>query len=70
LSRALTVDCSYLFDRLNDAASDRAVYSNGIARVRVGDQFTRALSLRGIVQYDTLSIDPRLTRLQPARNLN
>jgi len=70
LSRALTVDCSYLFDRLNDTASDRIVYSNGIARVRVGDQFTRALSLRGIVQYDTLSIDPRLTRLQPARNLN
>ena len=46
------------------------MYSNGIARVRVGDQFTRALSLRGIVQYNTLSVDPRLTRLQSARNLN
>jgi hypothetical protein len=70
LSRALTVDCSYLFDRLNDTASERTVYSNGIARVRVGDQFTRALSLRGIVQYNTLSVDPRLTRLQSTRNLN
>jgi hypothetical protein len=70
LSHALTVDCSYLFDRLNDTASERTVYSNGIARVRVGDQFTRALSLRGIVQYNTLSVDRQLTRLQPTRDLN
>jgi hypothetical protein len=69
-SRSLTTDWSYLFDRLNDAATGRLVYSNSIVRLRIGDQFTRALSLRAIVQYDTLTVDMRETSLRPRRNTN
>jgi len=69
-SRSLTTDWSYLFDRLIDAATGALVYSNTIVRLRIGDQFTRALSLRAIVQYNTLSVDARETSLAPQRNTN
>jgi hypothetical protein len=45
------------------------VYANNIARLRVNDQFTRALSLRAIVQYDRLAVSRELTRLPQRRNL-
>ena len=58
-SRSLTTDWSYLFDRLTDAATGALVYSNTIVRLRIGDQFTRVLSLRAIVRYNRLSVDAR-----------
>ena len=70
LSRSLMLDVSYLFDRLRDAVSAERVYTSGIARVRVGEQFTRAAALRAIIQYNQLTVDSRQTRLQPERNLN
>jgi len=69
-SRSLTTDWSYLFDRLTDAATGALVYSNTIVRLRIGDQFTRVLSLRAIVQYKRLSVDARETSLGPQRNTN
>jgi Domain of unknown function (DUF5916)/Carbohydrate family 9 binding domain-like len=70
LSHAVMVDLSYLLDTLHDAKTGAPVYVNTITRVRIGDQFTRALALRAIVQYNSLSTSPSETRLEPGRNLN
>jgi hypothetical protein len=70
LSRSLMLDVSYLFDRLRDAQSGGDVYSNTIVRIRVGEQFTRAASLRTIVQRNQLTADARQTLLRPDRSVN
>jgi Domain of unknown function (DUF5916) len=70
LTSSLMVDVSYLWDRLRDAGVDAPTYVNRITRVRVGEQFTRALALRAIVQYNQLTATPSRTSLEPARNLN
>src|SRR5262249_37426954 len=67
---SLMLDVSYLYDGLRDAESGRHAYANSIARIRVGEQFTRAAAMRAIVQYNQLTADSRETRLQPSRNLN
>jgi hypothetical protein len=64
------LDVSYLFDRLEDDASRQPFYVNTIARIRLGEQFTRAAALRAIVLYNELSADAARTTLQPGRNLN
>ena len=70
LSDSLTTDWSYLFDRLVDAATGRHVYASSIVRVRIGDQFTRALSLRAIVEFNRLEVDTAQTTLSPSRHVN
>ena len=70
LSNATMLDVSYLLDQLSDSAAGRNVYTNTIARVRIGEQFTTAAALRVIVQYNELAVDAAQTVLQPARNLN
>ena len=46
------------------------MYTNSITRLRIGDQFTRALSLRAIVQVTTLDVDIAQTTLRLSRNVN
>jgi hypothetical protein len=70
LSDSLMLDVSYLFDRLAGVAAQEALYRNSITRVRLGEQFTRALSVRAIVQYTQLTVDTLRSSLQPARSLN
>ena len=70
LSNALMLDVSYLFDRLDDAASPQPIYVTAITRIRLGEQFTRALALRAIVQYNRLTVDSLRSALEPSRNLN
>jgi len=70
LSRSLMVDLSYLYDNLRAAASHRPIFTNNITRIRVGNQFTRALAVRAIMQYNLLSVDGDQTTLRPTRNLN
>jgi len=67
---SLMVDVSWLFDRLRDPRSSATAYSNAITRVRVGEQFTRALALRAIVQYNALAVNPLISSIPPGRNLN
>jgi hypothetical protein len=69
LSRSLMLDLSYLFDRLRDSHGG-AIYANTITRVRVGEQFTRAASLRAIVQWNELNAESTRTALQSNRNVN
>jgi hypothetical protein len=70
VTSSLMVDVSYLLDRLRQEAVERPVYVNTISRVRVGEQFTRALALRAIVQYNQLDVDATQSALRPGRNLN
>ena len=70
MSRSLMLDVSYLFDRLRDVRAGGVVYANNIARVRMGEQFTRSAALRAIVQYNQLTVDSGRTILQPGRNVN
>ena len=70
VTSSLMVDVSYLLDRLRQEAVERPVYVNTITRVRVGEQFTRALALRAIVQYNQLDVDATQSALRPGRNLN
>ena len=70
VTRSLMLDVSWLYDRLRDPASGADAYSNSITRVRVGEQFTRALALRAIVQYNALTVNPALSAIPPGLNLN
>lgn len=70
LSPSLTLDYSYLFDRLHDSATKHSFYANHIHRLRIGQFFTRALSLRSIVQYTDLAVDPATTSLPVSNSLN
>ena len=70
VTRSLMLDVSWLYDRLRDPALRADAYSNSITRVRVGEQFTRALALRAIVQYNALTVNPLLSAIPPGRNLN
>jgi len=70
LTGSLMVDVSWLYDRLRDRESAADAYANNITRVRIGEQFTRALALRAIVQYTALAVNPLLSSIPPGRNLN
>jgi hypothetical protein len=69
-SRSLMIDISQLFDQLRDSRTTRVVYVSNISRIRVGEQFTRALAVRAIIQYNQLAVDPSSTTLRASRNLN
>jgi hypothetical protein len=68
-STRLSLSASYLLTRLRQTA-DRPIFTDHILRGRVNYQFTRALSLRAIVQYDALQAAESLTSLEDRRNLN
>lgn len=69
LLRRLSLDLDWLFTDVQTVDQGR-VFANHILRGRANWQFSRALSLRAIVQWDSLSVVPDRTRLEPARNLN
>ena len=70
LSPSLMLDLSCLLDRLRESESAAPAYTNTILRVRVNEQFTRALALRAIVQYNDLTTDAVRSTLPSSRNLN
>ena len=61
--RGLTIDNTYLLDRNHAAAGGADVYENQTLRTKVNYQFTRALSARVIVQYNSLLVNPAQTSL-------
>src|SRR6185369_11268943 len=66
----LRIDTTYLLTRLRDRSSDAGVFVNHILRSKWNWQFTRELSLRTIVQWDTVRANPMLTSLESRRHLN
>jgi len=67
--RQLTVDNTYLLDR-DESVKDRAlVYESQTFRTKMNYQFTRALSARVIVEYDSTLVNPAETSLQRTRQV-
>ena len=61
--RQLTADQTYLLDRDHDAHNNAFVYESQVLRTKLNYQFTRALSARVIVEYDSTLANPVETSL-------
>jgi hypothetical protein len=61
--RQLTADNTYLLDRDHSVANGALVYEAQTYRTKVNYQFTRAISARVIVEYDTTLANPKETSL-------
>jgi hypothetical protein len=61
--RGLTADNTYLLDRDRAAASGASVYESQTFRTKINYQFTRSLSARIIVEYDSTLVNPAETSL-------
>jgi predicted porin len=66
----LTVDNSYILDRVLHNNLHHAVYNNHIIRTKWNYQFTKEFSLRFIAQYNGLLANPTFTSLQTEKNVN
>ncbi len=60
---SLTIDNTYLLDRNHAAATGADVFENQTLRTKLNYQFTRALSARVIVEYDSVLVNPAETSL-------
>jgi hypothetical protein len=75
ITAPLRIDETYLFTRLSPKsdftarAANGAIVTNHIFRTRASYQFTRALSLRAIVDYSTVLPDPALIALEKETRL-
>ncbi len=67
---SLSIENSYLLDRLADRVSRSGIFTNHVVRSKWNWQLNRELSLRLIVQYDAILSNPGLTSLAERRNLN
>jgi hypothetical protein len=75
--KGLTIDNTYLLTRLRDVNTNANVFNNHIIRSKWNYQFTRALSLRVIGQYNAILSNynaqfpqSALSSLAPAKNFN
>jgi len=67
--RQLTADNTYLLDRDHAVAGGALVYEAQTLRTKVNYQFTRAISARVIVEYDTTLANPAETSLQRTKQV-
>ncbi len=67
---ALTIANTYIWDRVDHSPIHRSVFNNHIIRSESNYQFTRALSLRFIAQYNGLLSDPIYSSLPKTKDLN
>jgi hypothetical protein len=65
----LTTDNTYLLDRDHSAADGALVYESQTFRTKINYQFTRALSARAIVEYDSTLANPAETSLLRTRQV-
>jgi hypothetical protein len=68
--RPLRVDNTYIFSRAIDRPTGANIFNNHIMRTKFNWQFSRELSLRTILQYNTVLANPSLTSLQTTKNFN
>jgi predicted porin len=66
----LQVDNTYILDRVKHNPVNHAVFNNHILRSQWNYQFTPALSLRFIMQYNDLLANQQFSSLQTTKNLN
>ena len=69
-SNSLRSENAYLLERLLDRSSAASVFNNHILRSRWDWQLNHKLSLRFILQYETVLSNPDLTLLETSKNLN
>lgn len=67
---SLRVENRYIFSRLTDQPTGANIFNNHIFRQNWNWQFTRELSARVILQYNTLITNPGLSELEKRRNFN
>lgn len=65
----LTIDNTYLLDRDHAVSNDAFVYESQTIRSKVNYQFTRSLSARVIVEYDSTLANPAETSLLRTRQV-
>ena len=61
--RSLTIDNTYLLDTDHEAHGGQDAYEAQTLRTKMNYQFTRALSARVIVEYDSTLVNPAQTSL-------
>jgi hypothetical protein len=66
----LRIQNSYLLERLTDRADGASIFNNHIIRSNWNWQFNRELSLRVILQYNSVLANPALTSLETSKNFN
>jgi Domain of unknown function (DUF5916) len=66
----LEIDNTYILDRLLNGAAHHASFNNHIIRSQWNYQFTRAFSLRAILQYNGLLANPTYSSLQTTKNFS
>lgn len=66
----LTIDNTYIFDRVVHNNLHHSVYNNHIIRSKWNYQFTKEFSLRFIAQYNGLLANPTYTNLRTVKNVN
>jgi hypothetical protein len=66
----LRIENTYLLERLTDRTRGDSIFNNHIVRSKWSWQFTRELSLRVILQYNTVLANPRHTALDTTKNFN
>ena len=66
----LEIDNTYILDRVLNGAAHHASFNNHIIRSKWNYQFTPALSVRAIAQYNGLLANPTYSSLQTTKNLN
>ncbi|MCI0601780.1 carbohydrate binding family 9 domain-containing protein [bacterium] len=69
-TNSFTIDTAYILNRLTDPQTSFDIFNNHIIRTKWNYQINRELSIRVIVQYDTLLANTNFTRLQTVKNLN
>ena len=67
---ALSIDTSYIVDRVSEAHGGDGVFTNQIVRTKWNYQFNRSLSLRVIAQYASVLANSAATSLPTTRNFN
>lgn len=67
--RRLTTDNTYLIDRNHSVADGQLVYESQTFRTKLNYQFTRALSARVIVEYDSTLVNPAETSLHRTKQV-
>ncbi len=67
--RRLTADNTYLLDRDHAADNGAFVYENQVFRTKINYQFTRSISARVIVEYDSTLANPAETSLQRTKQI-
>lgn len=65
----LTIDNIYLLDRASDAHTGASAYESQTFRTKMNYQFTRAVSLRAIVEYDSVLRNPQLSSLDRTKQV-